>query len=172
MTRHGYSRSPDLPWPLQFFDRWWPSAGFVAGNNAHALLLPGARFAVSICYESLWPGFFRSAVIDGQVPRQLTTTSGSTTPADPGVICKQRSCAQWRSAGSCARPTLGKRCHRSSGKIVSFRFIHNDNHLQTHWAPTEQTFYLRWGIGLSSPAAEALASIQFASLWLRPTQEE
>jgi apolipoprotein N-acyltransferase len=54
-----------LPWPLPAIASWWPSAGFAAGNGMNLLLLPGARFAVSICYESLFPGFFRQAITDG-----------------------------------------------------------------------------------------------------------
>ncbi|HXG21625.1 MAG TPA: apolipoprotein N-acyltransferase [Methylomirabilota bacterium] len=54
-----------LPWPLSPIAPWWPSASFAAGSGANLLWLPGARFAVSICYESLFPGFFRQAVTEG-----------------------------------------------------------------------------------------------------------
>ena len=138
-----------LPWPLQFFDRWWPSAGFFAGNNAHALLLPGARFAVSICYESLWPGFFRPAVIDGaEFLVNLTNdiwlgnTSGPWSHLQTAVMRAVES-RRWlvRAANSGVSAVIAP-----SGKIVS----HTDLSTRTIiykriGLRQEQTFYLRWG---------------------------
>lgn len=51
-----------LPWPLDMFAQWWPVPSMGAGDRISPLLLPNMRFAVAICYEALFPGFFRPAM--------------------------------------------------------------------------------------------------------------
>jgi apolipoprotein N-acyltransferase len=54
-----------LPWPLDMFAQWWPVPSMGAGDRMSPLLLPNMRFAVAICYEALFPGFFRPALNEG-----------------------------------------------------------------------------------------------------------
>jgi apolipoprotein N-acyltransferase len=160
-----------LPWPLQVFDRWWPSAGFVAGNDANPLLLPDARFALSICYESLWPGFFRRAVTDGaEFLVNLTNdvwlgnTSGPWNHLQASVMRAVEN-RRWlvRAANSGISAIIAP-----SGRIVARTELSTITTIHKYIAlRQETTLYVHWGDWFVLVCLGGIGLETVVSLWLR-----
>jgi apolipoprotein N-acyltransferase len=137
------------PWPLQGVARWWPSAGFSAGPSPTPLLLPGMRFTASICYESLFPGFFRQAITDGaEFLVNLTNdvwlggTSGPWSHLQAAVMRAVES-RRWfvRAANSGVSAVIAP-----SGRIVARTAIFTSATLHERLAlRDDSTLYIRWG---------------------------
>jgi apolipoprotein N-acyltransferase len=138
-----------LPWPLHIFARWWPSAGFVAGTNIKPLLLPGARFTVSICYEALFPGFFRQPLADGaEFLVNLTNDIWLGSTSGPGshlqaAVLRAVESRRWlvRAANSGVSAVIAP-----SGRIVARTELFTAATLHEQITlRQDHTFYTRWG---------------------------
>jgi apolipoprotein N-acyltransferase len=138
-----------LPWPFHLFARWWPAPSFVAGDDTHALLLPDARFAASICYEAMFPGFFRQALNNGaEFLVHLTNdvwlgnTNGPWQHLQAAVIRAVES-RRWlvRAANSGVSAVIAP-----SGRIVVRTELFTTTTLQGRIAlRQDDTLYTRWG---------------------------
>ena len=135
------------------------------------LLLPGARFAVSICYESLWPGFFRPALFDGaEFLVNLTNdiwlghTSGPWSHLQAAVIRAVES-RRWlvRAANSGVSAVIAP-----TGELVAHSELSTMTTIYERIGlRQEQTFYSRWGDWFVLICLGGVGLKTIASLWLR-----
>ncbi|MBI3249612.1 MAG: apolipoprotein N-acyltransferase [Deltaproteobacteria bacterium] len=144
-----------LPWPLSNlsnlsgFSDWWPGADFAPGADAPPLMLPGARFAMSICYEVMIPGFFRRAVLDGA--DFLVTLTNDAWLGDTSAPWQHLRAATLRAVES--RRWLVRAANSGvsavvapSGRILERTDMFAEATLHHSIAlRTELTFYTRWG---------------------------
>lgn len=141
-----------LPWPLSSWSRlddWWPGADFAPGDEAPPLLLPGARFAMAICYEAMIPGFFRRTVLDGA--EFLITITNDAWLGDTSAPWQHLRAATLRAVES--RRWLVRAANSGvsaiispSGRVRQRTEVFSEATLQHALTlRTDLTFYTRWG---------------------------
>lgn len=138
-----------LPRLFQWLDGWWPTAGYTSGEPSPTLLLPGARFAVAICYEVTIPGFFRQAIHDGA--EFLVNLTNDAWLGDTGGPEQHLQAAVMRAVES--RRWLVRASNSGvsgfiapSGRVISPSRLFTTATLQHAIAlQRDETFYTRWG---------------------------
>ncbi len=141
-----------LPWPLSSWsslDNWWLGAEFAPGDEAAPLMVPGARFAMAICYEAMIPGFFRRTVLDGA--EFLVTITNDAWLGDTSAPWQHLRAATLRAVES--RRWLVRAANSGvsaiiapSGRVLQRTDVFSEATLQHALAlRTDLTFYTRWG---------------------------
>jgi apolipoprotein N-acyltransferase len=160
-----------LPWPLDMFAQWWPVPSMAAGDRVSPLLLPDTRFAVAICYEALFPGFFRPAMTEGaEFLVQLTNEVWLGDSNGPwqnlqATVLRAVESRRWlvRAANSGVSAVIAP-----SGRIVQ----------QAEWFTTttlherislrqDATFYTRWGDWFVGACLAGVCLMGVVNFWFR-----
>ena len=159
-----------LPWPFHVFTRWWPVPSLGAGDNMLPLLLPNARFAVAICYEAMFPGFFRQALNEGaEFLVHLTNdvwlgnTNGPWQHLQAAVLRAVES-RRWlvRAANSGVSAVIAP-----SGRIVARTELFTAATLHERITLRQEvTFYTRWGDWFVLVCLVGVCFVGVARLWL------
>jgi apolipoprotein N-acyltransferase len=159
-----------LPWPVHIFAQWWSVPSLVAGDQMPPLLLPNTRFAVAICSEALWPGFFRQALNEGAEFLVLLTndvwlgnTNGPWQHLQAAVLRAVES-RRWlvRAANSGVSAVIAP-----SGRIVARTELFTSATLHERITLRQDaTFYTRWGDWFVFVCLAGVCLVGVARLWL------
>ena len=159
-----------LPWPFHIFARWWPVPSLGAGDTRLPLLLPNTRFAIAICYEALFPGFFRQALNEGaEFLVHLTNdvwlgnTNGPWQHLQAAVLRAVES-RRWlvRAANSGVSAVIAP-----SGRIVARTDLFTAATLHERISlRQDDTFYTRWGDWFVFVCLAGVCLVGVSRLWL------